>query len=400
MNQVDALPRRGGAFGAVYALGVLVPVLHLAHATGLRNTIAAVTTILAIAQLVRCREWPPLAWPVIAWLLIGITSSLWSLDAETTLKSVLTDTVMPFGAFYAAYLGSRRPEGFRGLVAVVLLGIAIVAGFTLIAFAADLADQLPAERRGGALYYYPGPGVASTLALYAVPFALLSAGDSARMARYIGYAGLICILLVGVGTTNRTFWLVLAVALAIFYLWQAPRYTVRQRYLIGAAILGLAVLAGAMVHHLNAFRDPRDSAVEIRLHGWREWSAIADGALVHGYGVGRKIIREVLAEGLSEQLVILEPNFKSHAHNLFLNTVLQTGLLGLLALCVLVGSLFREAWNARDSTRLHTSAALATLAVVMLAKNFTDDFMEQAGVIAFWAYAGALVGRLRADGGG
>jgi len=37
--------------------------------------------------------------------------------------------------------------------------------------------------------------------------------------------------------------------------------------------------------------------------------------------------------------------------------------------------------------------------IVMLAKNFTDDFMDQAVVIAFWIYAGLLLGRLRTTAG-
>lgn len=396
MSGDSALLRRREPAAFLLALAVLVPVLHIAHATGLRNTLAAVVVIWTLALLARRRERAPLGGPALAWLLIGVASSLWSPDADVTLKSVLTDIVMPLGAFYAAYLVSQEAQGFRSLTGAILLGIGIIAAFTLIAFAADLTEQLPVERRGGPLYYYPGPGVASTLAVYAVPFALLLAGDATRLARYLGYGGLICILLVGLGTTNRMFWPTLAAALATFHLWQLPRYTARQRYWIGLAILGIAVLAGAMVHHLNAFRDPRDNAVEIRLQGWREWSAIASDALLYGHGVGRKIVREVRGDRLSERLVSLEPNFLFHAHSFFLNVVLQAGLIGLAALCILFGGLLREAWRARDVARLRTSAALTTLVIVMLTKNFTDDFMDQAVVIAFWLYAGVLLGRLRA----
>ena len=396
MSQVSALPRCREFAAFVFALAILVPVLHIAHATGLRNTLAAAVAIWTLSLLARRRERSPLAGPVLAWLLIGAASSLWSTDAETTMKSVLTDIVMPLGSFYAAYLASQQPEAFRSLAAVALGSIAIVAALTLIAFAADLIEQLPVERRGGLLYYYPGPGVASTLAVYAAPFAFLSVGDPDRLQRYLGYGGLLCILLAGLGATNRMFWLSFAVALATYHVWQLPSYPARRRYWIGVAILGLAVFAGAMVQHLNAFRDPRDSAIGVRLQAWREWSAIADDALLHGHGLGKKIVREVRGDRLSERLVSLDPHFQSHGHNLFLNVVLQTGLLGLGALCVLFGGLLREAHKARDPARLRLSAALTTLVIVMLAKNFTDDFMDQAVVIAFWIYAGMLLGRLRA----
>ena len=399
MSGDSAFPRRREPPAFLLALAVLVPVLHIAHATGLRNTLGAVVTLWALSLLARSPERPVLAGPVIAWLFVGAASSLWSPDAETTIKSVLTDIVLPLGGFYGAYLASQQPQDHRSLAVVVLGSIGIVAAFTMIAFAADLTEQLPVERRGGLLYYYPGPGVASTLAVYAAPFAFLLAGDPDRVQRYLGYGGLICILLAGLGATNRMFWLTFTVALATYHLWQLSSYTARQRYWIGVAIVGLAVLAGGMVQHLNAFRDPRDNALDIRLQGWREWSAIADDALLHGHGLGKKIIREVRGDRLSERLVRLDPNLQSHGHNLFLNVVLQTGLLGLGVLCVLFGSLLREAYKARDPTRLRISAALTTLVIVMLAKNFTDDFMDQAVVIAFWIYAGMLLGRLRATAG-
>ena len=215
MSQASALPRQREFSAFLIALGLLVPVLHIAHATGLRNTLAAVVVIWTLALLARRRERPPLAGPALAWLLIGAASSLWSPDAETTMKSVLTDIVLPLGGFYAAYLASQQPQAFRGLTAVVLGSIGIVAAFTMIAFAADLIEQLPVERRGGLLYYYPGPGVASTLAVYAAPFAFLSAGDPDRLQRYLGYGGLVCILLAGLGATNRMFWLSFAVAFLV-----------------------------------------------------------------------------------------------------------------------------------------------------------------------------------------
>ncbi len=399
MSGDSALLRRREPAAFLLALAVLVPVLHIAHATGLRNTLAAVVATWTLALLARRRERAPLAGPALAWLLIGAASSLWSPDAETTIKSVLTDIVMPLGGFYAAYLVSQQPHAFRNLAAVALGSMAIVAVFTVLAFAGDLAEQLPVEQRAGPLYYYPGPGVASTLAIYAAPFAFLLAGDSDRTQRYLGYGGIVCILLAGLGSTNRMFWIAFALALTTFHLWQLPRYTAPQRTWIAIAIVGLAVLAGTMVQHLNAFRDPRDNAVDIRLQGWREWSAIADDALLHGHGMGKKIIREVRGNRLSERLVSMDPHLQSHGHNLFLNAVLQTGLLGLAALFILFGCLLREAYRARDPARLRASAALATLVIAMLAKNFTDDFMDQAVVIAFWIYAGMLLGRLRATAG-
>jgi O-antigen ligase len=83
----------------------------------------------------------------------------------------------------------------------------------------------------------------------------------------------------------------------------------------------------------------------------------------------------------------------THAHNLFLDVVLQVGVVGLAVFCWLLAALAREAWRARDLGQWRAGAALAALVVALVAKNLTDDFMDHAVVIAFWGYAGLLLGR-------
>src|SRR5690606_814242 len=79
-----------------------------------------------------------------------------------------------------------------------------------------------------------------------------------------------------------------------------------------------------------------------------------------------------------------------HAHNLFLNTVLQTGLIGLALLLGLLGAL---TWRFLRQRHLHPVAAWAGVALVaaMLLKNTTDDFMRDAVAMYFWALAGWLL---------
>ena len=101
---------------------------------------------------------------------------------------------------------------------------------------------------------------------------------------------------------------------------------------------------------------------------------------------------------MSRDLRQREPHYLSHGHNLFLDVAVQLGVLGLAIYLALLGALLREYWRlggagARGRLRL-LGATGFSLFVAMIAKNSTDDLMAQAVVIAFWGYAGVLLGRL------
>jgi O-antigen ligase len=385
---------RGGELGALLiVLLLLLFILHIAHATGLRNSLGALTTLWAIAILLRARERPPLALPIIAWLGIGVASSLWSLDAGTTLKSTLADIAMPTGAFYAAFLASRQQQAFSVLSVAAASGTVILAALTVAAFAMDSMASLQAEGTAGVLYYYPGPGVASTLAVYAVPFALQLVVGGERIRRRLGLLSLACAIVAGAATLNRMFWPALFATLVAFGLWHWRRLTPAVRMWILGALVACGLASVGIVTYLNAIRDAPSNSFTARLQAFREWSAAAAEYPLLGQGFGRKIVPQMAGHSLSSAMAE-DRYWRSHGHNLFLNVVLQVGITGLMVFLLLLGCLAKRAYTARHSGDFSSGGALVALVVAMLIKNLTDDFMTQAVVLLFWSYAGILVGRL------
>jgi O-antigen ligase len=372
-------------------LAALIPVLHVAHATGLRNLLAATIAVWTLILLWRARQWPPLALPVMAWIALGAGSAAWSPDAESTLKSVFYDSVLPFGVMYAAYLASRHLPSSRAICAAVAAGTALLAAFSAFAFLAGQTYLLADEGRTGVLYYYPGPGASSTLSVFALPIALLLATDDEPAARRMGYLSLACILVAGLGSLNRMFLPCAVLVLAGFLFWQWPRLSMRWRVSAVGGILACALAALGVVATLTATRNSAGMAQDVRFQGWREWGNVALDAPLLGHGMGKKIIRAVGKERLSAPLTAREPQLETHAHNLFLDVVLQVGVAGLAVFCWLLAALVREAWRARSLGRWREGAALAALVVALVTKNLTDDFMDHAVVIAFWGYAGLLL---------
>jgi O-antigen ligase len=366
----------------VFAPTLLLPVLHVAHLTGLRNTLAAVIAIWTLAILIRQRALPPLAVPVLGWLVLALTSALWSADAQATLKSVVTDIVMPMGVFYAAHAVAGQERALKHL-AIALTGSMAILALVALATAVGLSPLA---------HYYPGPGVASTLAVYALPAGLALAWHDDRYLRRLGYGVIGLVIVVGLLTLNRTFWLAVIAALAAFGAWHWSALSGKKR---GALAVGIAFAVAATVvaiASINGMRSPDDGR---RIQALREWSAISSDAPWIGHGFGKDVVHQASQGRLSAQLSRIDPNLRSHAHNLFVDIVVQVGLVGLAMFCLLLWVLAVHAYRARDPARLAAGGALIALIAAMAIKNMTDDFMGHAVVVAFWLHAGLLLGRLR-----
>jgi O-antigen ligase len=75
-----------------------------------------------------------------------------------------------------------------------------------------------------------------------------------------------------------------------------------------------------------------------------------------------------------------------------MNTWLETGIIGVVLELALLGALVVRFWRVRHAVPWVSAAGIA-LVGGMVAKNFTDDFMWQTTALAFWCFAGLLLGR-------
>jgi O-antigen ligase len=107
-----------------------------------------------------------------------------------------------------------------------------------------------------------------------------------------------------------------------------------------------------------------------------------------GFGFGKSILRTELQGELGDPML-------AHAHNLFVSQWLQTGAVGVLALCAMLLAL---AWRYAAFMRNPdgTIAAIGIVGLVMLStfvvKNLTDDFLIRPTSKEFWALNALLIG--------
>jgi len=178
--------------------------------------------------------------------------------------------------------------------------------------------------------------------------------------------------------------------------WLRPGATtaVGGKMKLAAAIVALAVAGGAIAATLavHAERELSNTAVSIeqdpRLELWPEIIERIEERPLLGYGFGRGGLRIELREELADGLLW-------HAHNLFLDALLQAGIPGLVLLLLLLAATAREAWRlTRSGSDAATACGIALAAVLagMLVRNMTDVLWVRQNALVYWGVVGTLLG--------
>jgi O-antigen ligase len=233
--------------------------------------------------------------------------------------------------------------------------------------------------------------------------------------RVFGVSGLVLCLFIGLATLNRFFWPAAAAVLlvALFPLYRRHVLLALLAFaVVGAASIGTleysarlrfgAVVSATAAHDMaidghevpvpQAFSSIGDTvSSDTRPKLWAFYTAEAKRHMWIGVGFGKPLPGMAYKREMPQSLLRIEPQALTHAHNLFLNTWLQTGGIGVVLETVLLLSLVASFWKVRRGDPWLCAAGIALVAG-MIAKNTTDDFMWQTTMLAFWSFAGLLLG--------
>jgi O-antigen ligase len=383
---------------------LLLAILPLGHVQALRTTLCVAVGIAALAagrKLAGDVRHLFVWW--LAWLVFGLASAFWSVTPELSLRSGVYELVLPAIVFFGAVRLTDTDVALRRAAAALATGVAVLAALSV---AAHLTGRplalISADYQSGMFRYHPGVGVASTFVALAFPvwLMLLRCG---RVWRTTAIALIACTLAVGTAAPNRMLWITLFGCGLVFVVAKRRRISAVAigRFVLAVAIAGVLTAAlffyTAQQHAQTTLAGP-DQLMELvtsdrRLAGWQAWLTQAQQRPLLGAGLGESAPSAAYGQALPAELLHVERAFFNHAHNLFVNTLLQLGVVGLALFVCLLAALGRYYWRAlADPPTAVAGRAGLTLIAAMLLKNTTDDFMDYAVVISFWAIAGMLVG--------
>jgi O-antigen ligase len=370
--------------------------------------LAVLATIIAVplAQLIPL---PPAIWTrlpghapeVRALALAGLPWSWRPIDlapqaGETSALALLPPSAMFLGALRLRW-GSLR----------LLTGLWLALGVVGVALG---AFQLSGPQ-GSPAYLYASTNYVSLLGFFAnrnheasfllvlLPFAAVFA---ARGLGRAGGKGLVALLAsmffllatVALATVRSRAGIILcgpALLAAMAIIWRASDAPGRMRTvaavggLITAGVLGVGLFAMAPILE----RFDRNTPPEVRLQAWPYVEKAANDYLPLGSGIGSFDTVYPAVEPLS----LLSPPYLHHAHNDYLETWLETGWLGMLALAAFLIWFAPAAWGAwrRRGPETDLARAASVAVALLLAHSFVDYPLRTTALSTLLAFSCAVL---------
>ena len=340
---------------------------------------------------------------VVAWAGWSSASYFWSLHPAYSRAEIGTEIGWGLCTVFVFYVAVRTGASFRA-IATTAVGVAVLLSVIAIHAVLLRAGTDPEKML---TYLNGGVGAFSTYLVLVVPLlpmllAPRPLGYGTGAASVACVAGSFILLIVAArATENRMIWLafgagfIVAAGLAAWR-WRARLARAPWRWtavlLALLLVLGVLFVDAAMQRARTDHRDDtsvaRTIADDPRLVLWQStFERIRERPWL-GYGFGKSILRTELQDELRDPML-------AHAHNLFVSQWLQTGVIGMLALCAMLAALgFRYVafLRADDGTLAAVGLTGLTMLAMFVAKNLTDDFMIRPTSKEFWAMSALLIG--------
>jgi len=358
--------------------------------------------------------------PAFVFVLVQYLSGIWGVNTNAALSYSFMFSILVL--FSLTVRHSCEFNGPRGLFRVIAAVVAVVSIYGIYQYllgfertAEIIGEQglsslgLKGGDTGGILYKlgykrvfstFMSPNVFASYLSCSLPLvgymALTAAGRKGRIIFGLCAAlGIVAILL----TRSAGGFLALASAVLMFVILKAviSDRVARRRILLvaGAAIVLFSVLGFGIYKTRTGGALGVEKSLAERMSYWKGAAELAAGRPVTGYGSGSFSVKYLgyLPEGGTES---------RYAHNVVLQTLAETGVVGLLALAWLFASFFRRVARGllgSEDPLLYT--AIAACGTAFLVHNMTDfTFYLLSGSVPFWLSYGVLsAGPVRSAGG-
>lgn len=395
------------AFGFV-ALALLLFVLPFNHVAGLRNTLLVAGFAISLWQW-RQLNVPslPIKWSLLVWCAFVLASVVWSSDPAFSLREVKLELLLGLMVFALAYSQSVTEHRTRLLLRAVALAVIVTA---LLAFYSIVIVGVPSyhwDEVNDPWGWQQGFVTYSTYLVLAFPLLLGLLWQAGKIDRILLAVALTCALWAGWATQNRMVWVSLAVvAMVGGGLWYIQAFS-RLRWRFAPLMLFAGVLAALLgVFALVTENRPANALAPVAASGlqsatqtlehserfviWHYWLSRVPEHLWLGVGWGRDLPHMVYPKPPEWPVL-----FFAHAHNVFIDVLLQLGVIGLTLFIVLLASVALRFWQyyrSKDAQLVWLGVTGLMVLTAFASKNFTDDMFWRTDALFFWAMLGMLLG--------
>jgi putative inorganic carbon (hco3(-)) transporter len=374
--------------------------------TTLLENFVFITVLLYLITLWRYREPLPMrtsyAIPILVFLVAGAIGVVVAPDHRAALGIYRAFLLEPIAIFYVAIAVLRSAADLKPLLVAGALSASLFSLAVIVTFAGVLIS--------GHLNPNSAPGVfginPNAVALYLGPIAAVAAGfvlfAGDRRSRWMALAVLAFVVPALACTLSRGAFLAGAV-LAVVAVFSVPNMRLRLGLLATAIVGGLALsrvpfVATRLAHQL----DPHQSTLVLREAIWSVTLRMLRDHPIFGAGISG--YQTVMAHYRTRNL-----HPEPYAHNIFLTTWSEVGLVGLLAFTVILFGLLWRAWrnfgSANDLYRPLLWGVFGAWVVFVVHGLVDSPYWKNDLSLEFWilaaleviAIAGVKSKRLRAE---
>ena len=342
----------------------------------------------------------PMAIAGACWIALSVASLAWSDNPRYSWQEIQRELMYSTLAFTVFLYGTRDDRDLRRGIKAALVAALLLGFFEWVRF---IFPGVPLGNK-----YQAAQGSFSTLLVLVAPLLVIVAwrapdgmGTAPRTVAILGAA----IVVVGFAAENRMLWIALMVDLIAAYVMYrrsaGAKAGARLRRALVTSLAAVALLLGATSAYKTLLYYPQaDSPVDSLAFDARPmvWASALPPLVERpwfGHGFGREIVGPVIERGVLQRGGASIPIH--HAHNVFFDVLLQSGIAGCALFMALLASLalaFVRLSARRDTLPL----AIAGIAMIagFIVKNMTDDFYYRPSSLVFWALSGLLLGAARA----
>ena len=338
--------------------------------------------------------------PIAAYLAVYLIGTLTSEDVRGSLLiGALTAAFILFSV--ALYRSVDTREQFDALVAALVAAGAVVACYGILQYkfhwgyqsAAWVDDDMFSSITFRVSSTLQNPNMLGQYFILMIPLGgakLLTAKGTRRRLFYFACCAVMCVCMIL--TFSRGAWLGLLFAGFLFFIALQPRLL----FLVPLALLALwRVMPPMVIERFTSIGDLTDRSTSYRVNIWLGTLAmLRDGYWLTGIGPGEGAFNKVYPFYSYDTIVA------PHAHNLFLQIVVDAGIVGLLVFLWLQLRYFRTLAHAlrreTDKTSRLMQIAFASGLLGFLVQAMTDySFYNYRVMLLFWVYlaVGALSAR-------
>ena len=334
--------------------------------------------------------WSPIHRYILLYAAVYLAGTFFSVNLKTSLLPGMLTVAFVLFALVLSNAVTRR-EQLDLLVCLMVAAGAAVAGWGicqyLFGWGYQSAAWVDSDMFSSITFRVPStldnPNMLGQYLILTIPLGgakLLSSKDWWSRLFYLGCCGLMVICMVL--TFSRGAWLGLLFAGAVFFILWNPRFML----LIPFALVALYfVLPDTVINRFTSIGDLGDNSTSYRVYIWMGTLAMLKDYWLCGIGPGDGAFNMVYPAYSYSGIVA------PHAHNLFLQIVVDVGITGLIVFVLLLFVYFRNLCRAISRERDHTSKLLQLAAAAggagFMVQAMTDySFYNYRVMFLFWAY--------------